>query len=63
THSLTHLDRVPSDQWQKQGSSDMAASKPWTLVFGETVIRMLQCRLKALRRQFQRQPERFPCRT
>ncbi|XP_073686417.1 ribosomal protein S6 kinase alpha-3 isoform X3 [Garra rufa] len=41
----------------------MAASKPWTIVFGEAVIRMLQCRLKALRRQFQRQPERFPCRT
>uniref|UniRef100_A0A8C1AXJ4 Ribosomal protein S6 kinase n=2 Tax=Cyprinus carpio TaxID=7962 RepID=A0A8C1AXJ4_CYPCA len=41
----------------------MAASKPWTLVFREAVIRMLQCRLKALRRQFQRQSERFPCRT
>lgn len=61
--TLTHLDRVPLDQRQKQGSSGMAASKPWTLVFREAVIRMLQCRLKALRRQFQRQSERFPCRT
>ncbi|XP_052451702.1 ribosomal protein S6 kinase alpha-3 isoform X6 [Carassius gibelio] len=41
----------------------MAASKPWTLVFREAVIHMLQCRLKALRRLFQRQSERFPCRT
>ncbi|XP_039540963.1 ribosomal protein S6 kinase alpha-3 isoform X3 [Pimephales promelas] len=40
----------------------MATTKPWTLVFGEAVIRLLQCRLKALRRLFQRQPERFPCR-
>lgn len=62
-HTLTHLDRVLLDQRQKQGSSGMAASKPWTLVFREAVIRMLQCRLKALRRLFQRQPERFPCRT
>lgn len=62
-HILTHLDRVPPDQRQKQGSSGMAATKPWTLVFGEAVICMLQCRLKALRRLFQRQPERFPSRT
>lgn len=64
-HILTHLDQVPPDQRQKQkqGTSGMAATKPWTLVFGEAVIRMLQCRLKALRRLFQRQPERFPSRT
>ncbi|XP_056104955.1 ribosomal protein S6 kinase alpha-3 isoform X1 [Rhinichthys klamathensis goyatoka] len=62
-HILTHLDRVPPDQRQKRGTSGMAASKPWTLVFGEAVIRMLRCRLKALRRLFQRQPERFPSRT
>ncbi|XP_051538894.1 ribosomal protein S6 kinase alpha-3 isoform X3 [Myxocyprinus asiaticus] len=33
------------------------------LVFGEAVIRTLQCRLKALRRLFQREPERFPFKT
>ncbi|XP_052398719.1 ribosomal protein S6 kinase alpha-3 isoform X5 [Carassius gibelio] len=41
----------------------MGAFKSWMLVFGEPVICMLQCRLKALRRLFQRRPERFPCRT
>uniref|UniRef100_A0A8C2A6T2 Ribosomal protein S6 kinase n=1 Tax=Cyprinus carpio TaxID=7962 RepID=A0A8C2A6T2_CYPCA len=41
----------------------MASFKSWMLVFGEPVICVLQCRLKALRRLFQRQPERFPCRT
>lgn len=61
-HTLSHLDRVPLDQRQMQGSSGMAASKPWTLVFGEAVVRMLQCRLKNLRRLFQRRPEKFPCR-
>ncbi|XP_065114360.1 ribosomal protein S6 kinase alpha-3 isoform X5 [Paramisgurnus dabryanus] len=37
----------------------MAATKAWTLVFGVQMIRVL----KALRRLFQREPERFPCKT
>ncbi|XP_055039075.1 ribosomal protein S6 kinase alpha-3 isoform X8 [Misgurnus anguillicaudatus] len=41
----------------------MAATKAWTLVFGVPMIRVLQCKLKALRRLFQREPERFPCKT
>lgn len=41
----------------------MAATKAWTLVFGELVIRALRRRLKVLRRLFQREPERFPFKT